>query len=140
MCEIGFRQFPASRAHELLVLLRRWCRRDAYDGVIAVCRDKFVGFPAQAVGSLPCLDCMNPPPEPLPEQNNAAICSPQMLQAVDGNGPLTDLGLIVAGLPLARLVGVSGKLTGGHVSISPPHRRGAWGLAHVPELDEHSIG
>src|SRR5262245_50678371 len=140
MCEIGFRQFPPSRTHELLVRLRRRCRRDTYDRVIAVCRDKLAGFPAQAVGSLLCLDCVNPPPEPVPERNNASIRGPQMLQTVDGNGPLTNLGLIVTRLPLARLVGVSGKLAGGHVSIRPPHRRGAWGLTHMPELNEHGMG
>src|ERR671935_824904 len=100
MCEIGLRQFPPSRAHELLVLLRRRGRRDTHDGVIAICWDNLASFPAQAVGSLPCLDRANTPPELLPKHDDAAICGPQMLQAVDGNGPLTDLGLIVAGLSL----------------------------------------
>ena len=64
-----------------------------------------------------------------------------MLQAVDGNGPLTDLGLIVAWLPLARLVGISGELAWEHdVTIGPPRWRGVWSLAHVPEFDEHSAG
>src|SRR5213593_1771798 len=107
MCEIGLRQFPPSRAHELLVLLRGRCRRDMHDRVIAVCWNNLAGFPAQAVGSLPCLHRANTPPELLPEHDDAAIRGPQMLQAVDGNGPLTDLGLIVAGLLLARLVGFS---------------------------------
>src|SRR5216683_8048100 len=114
MFEIGLCQFPPSRAHELLVLRRRRCRRDTHDRVIAVCRNNLAGFPAQAVGSLPCLDRAHTPPELLPEHDDAAICGPQVLQAVDGNGPLTDLGLVVAGLPLARLVSISSELTGKH--------------------------
>src|SRR5712691_2959839 len=110
MCEIGLRQFPPSRAHELLVILCRGCRRDLHDRIIAVCRNNLAGFPAQAVGSLPGLHRANPPPELLPEHDDAAIRGPQMLQAVDGNGPLTDLGLIVAWLPLACLIGTSGEL------------------------------
>src|SRR4051812_15896538 len=110
MCEIGLSQFPPSHPHELLVLLRRRCRRDTHDSVIAVRRDNLAGFPAQAVGSLPCLDRANTPPELLPKHDDTAICGPQVLQAVDGNRPLTDLGLIVAGLPLARLVGISSEL------------------------------
>src|SRR3989449_9963749 len=133
MCEIGLRQFPPCRAHELLVLFCRGCRQDTHDRIIAVCRNNLAGFPAQAVGSLPCLHCANTPPELLPEHDDAAIRGPQMLQAVHGNGPLTDLGLIVAGLLLARLVGFSSELAGEHdVTISPPRWRGAWSLADVP--------
>ena len=70
-----------------------------------------------------------------------AIGGPKVLQAMDGNGPLTDLGLVVTGLPLARLVGVSGELAGEHdVTISPPRWCGTWGLAHVSEFEEHGIG
>src|SRR5215475_486990 len=112
MCEIGLRQFPPSRTHELLILRRRRCRRDTHDRVIAVCRDKLTGFPAQAIGSLPCLHRANTPPELLPEHDDAAIRGPQVLQAVDGNGSLTDLGLVVTGLPLARFVGISSELAG----------------------------
>src|SRR2546428_11733604 len=141
MCKIGLRQLPPCRGHDLLVFLRCWCRRDMHDGVIAVCRNNLAGFPAQAVGSLPCLDSANTSPELLPEHDDAAIRGPQMLQAVDGNGPLTDLGLIVAGLPLARLVGISGELAGEHdVTIGPPRWRGAWSLADVPKFDEHGTG
>src|SRR5262245_26012118 len=134
MFEIGLGQFPPSRAHELLIFLHGWCRRDTHDRVIAVCWNNLAGFPAQAIGRLPCLHSANTPPELLPKHDDTAICGPQVLQAMDGNGPLTDLGLVVAGLPLARLVGVSGELTGEHdVTISPPRWRGTWGLAHVPE-------
>src|SRR5712691_12850156 len=112
MFEIGLCQLPPSRAHELLVLRRRRCRRDTHDRVIAVCRNNLAGFPAQAVGSLPCLDGANTPPELLPEHNDAAIRGPQVLQAVDGNRPLTDLCLVVAGLALACLIGISGELAG----------------------------
>ena len=44
---------------------------------------------------------------------------------MDGDRPLTDLGLVVTGLPLARLVGVaSSELAGEHdVTIGPPRRR-----------------
>src|SRR5215813_13960811 len=108
MCEVGLRQFPSSRVHELSILFGRRCRRDTHDGVIAVCRDQLVGFPAQALGSLPCLYRTNTAPELLPEHDDAAIRDPQVLQAVDGNRSLSDLGLIVAGLPLASLVGISG--------------------------------
>src|SRR5262249_13929512 len=133
MCEIGLGQLPPSRAHELLVLRRRRCRRNTHDRIIAVCRNNLAGLPTQAVGSLPCLDCTNTPPELLPEHDDTAICGPQVLQAVDSNGSLTDLGLVVAGLPLARPVGISGELAGEHdVTVSPPRRRGVWGLAHVP--------
>ena len=127
--EIGFRQFPPSRAQELLVPLCRRCRRNAYDSVIAVCRDKLAGISAQAVGSLPCLDCVNPPPEPLPEHNDAAIRGPQMLQVVDGNGPLTDLSFIVTGLPLARLVGVERVAGRGAIWSPLAHHAGV-----VPEV------
>ena len=126
MCEIGLRQLPPGRVHKLLILLGCRCRRDAHDGVIAVCRNNLAGFLAQAVRSLPCLDGANTPPELLPEHNDAAIRRPQVFQAVDSNRPLTDLGLVVAGLPLARLVGISGELAGEHdVAIGPPCRRGA---------------
>src|SRR5262249_33669980 len=104
-------------------------------------RNNLAVLPAQAVGGLSCLDRTNTPPQLLPEHDDAAICGPQMLQAVDSNGSLTDLGLVVARLPLPHLVGISGELAGEHdVTISPPRRRGAWGLAHMPELNEHSIG
>src|SRR5262244_3354556 len=95
----------------------------------------------QYVGILPCLDSANTPPELLPEHNDAAICGPQVLQAVDGNGPLTDLGLVVAGLALARLIGICGELAGEHdVTIGPPRRGDIGGLAHVPEFKEHGAG
>src|SRR5215475_15925425 len=109
MREVGLCQFPPSRVHELSILFCRRCRRDTHDGVIAVCRDKLVGFPAQALGSLPCLYRTNTTPELLPEHDDAAICGSQVLQTVDGNRPLTDLGLVVAGLPLARFVGIRGE-------------------------------
>ena len=64
-----------------------------------------------------------------------------MLQAVDGDRPLTDLGLVVAGLPLARLVGISGELAGEHdAAIRPPLGCDAGLLAHMPEFHEHGIG
>src|SRR5215471_6976975 len=102
MCEVGLCQFPPSCAHELLILFCRRCQRDTHDGVIAVCWDKLAGLPAQAVGSLPRLYRTNTTSELLPEHDDTAICGPQVLQTMDGNGPLTDLGLVVAGLPLAR--------------------------------------
>ena len=76
-----------------------------HDGVIAVCRNDLAGFPAQAIRSLTGLDGANAPPELLPEHDDAAIGGPQVLQAVDGDRPLTDLRLVVAGLPLTGLVG-----------------------------------
>src|SRR6516165_12324818 len=129
MREIRCSELPPGRTHELLVLFRRWCRRDAHDGVIAVGRNNLPGFPAQAVRRLPGLDRTHPPPELLPEHNDTAIRDSQVLQAMNRNGPLRDLGLIVAGLALARLVGLSRELAGEHDgTIRPPRRRGFWGL------------
>src|SRR4030095_7012419 len=120
MVEIGLGPLPPRCAHELLICLHSRCRRNTHDRVIAVCWNNFAGFPAQAIGSLPCLNSANTPPELLPKHDDTTICGPQVLQAMDSNGPLTDLGLVVTGLPLARLVGVSGELAGEHdVTISP---------------------
>ena len=65
--------------------------------------------PASGTGhrGLARLDGANAAPDLLPKHGDAAIRGAQMLQAMDGNRPLPDLGLIVAGLPLARLVGVA---------------------------------
>ena len=63
-----------------------------------------------------------------------------MLQSVDGDGPLRDLGLVVAGMPLAFLVGFRGELAGEHdAAIGPPRRGHAFSLADMPEFDEHGV-
>gem|GEM_PF-3908828 len=99
MFEIGLGQFPPGCTHELLIFLHSRCRRNTHNRVIAVCWNNFAGFPAQAIGSLPCLNGANTPPELLPKHDDTTICGPQVLQAMDSNGPLTDLGLVVTGFP-----------------------------------------
>ena len=99
MFEIGLGQFPPGCTHELLIFLHSRCRRNTHNRVIAVCWNNFAGFPAQAIGSLPCLNSANTPPELLPKHDDTTIRGPQVLQAMDGNGPLTDLGLVVTGFP-----------------------------------------
>jgi hypothetical protein len=94
MCEIGLGQFLPGHAHELPVLRRRWGRGDTHSCVVTVGRHNPAGFPVQAVESLPCLDGANASPELLPEHSDAALHGPQVLQAVDSNRRLTDLGFI----------------------------------------------
>src|SRR5580693_8201314 len=75
-----------------------------------------------------------------PEHPDAAIGGADVLQSVDGDRPLRDLCLIVAGLPLTGLVGFGGQLARDHDrAIAPPRRRYAFGFAHVTKFDEHRI-
>src|SRR5215469_12453499 len=67
MSKIGLCQFPPGRAHELPVLLRRRCGRDAHYGVVGVRADDRVGFPAQADRSSPVLDRSDAMAKQLPE-------------------------------------------------------------------------
>ncbi len=77
----------------------------------------------------------------IPEHHDPAIGGADMLQSVDGDWPLRDLCLIVAGLPLTGLVGIRGKLAGEHDgAIGPPGGRDAFGLADVTEFEEHRVG
>jgi len=64
-----------------------------------------------------------------------------MLQSVDGDWPLRDLCLIVAGPPLTGLLRIRGKPAGEHNrAIGPPRGCDAFGLADMAEFDEHGIG
>jgi hypothetical protein len=53
--------------------------------------------------------------EPLPDHDHAAIRRAPVLQAMDGDRSLTDLRLVVAGSPLAVLVGTGSELAGQQV-------------------------
>jgi len=140
MGEIGPCQFPPSCAHKLPVILRRAGGRDAHDRVIAICSDDRSLSPAQAVWSSSALDPADAMAKPLPEHDDPAVRRAKVLQAVDGDRSLTDLGLVIAGLPLTRLIGIGGKLARGHdVAIRPPFRRDARRFAYMPEFDQQGI-
>src|SRR5207248_2329175 len=80
-------------------------------------------------------------PDLVAEHGDAAIRRAEVLQAVDGDGPLRHLGLVVTGAPLTFLVGFRGELAGEHdAAIGPPSRGHTFGLADMPELDEHRVG
>src|SRR5260370_4940711 len=100
MGKTGLCQFPPGPAHELPVILRRRCGRDAHDRVIAIRGDDRAGFAAHAVRSSPVLDRVDTVPKLLPEHDNPAVRGPQVLQAVNSDRPLTDLAFVVAGFPL----------------------------------------
>src|SRR5258708_32969982 len=73
----------------------------------------------------------------VPEHHDPAIGGADMLQSVDGDWPLRDLCLIVAGLPLSGLVRSRGKLAGEHNgAISPPRGSDPFGLADMAEFEE----
>ena len=122
------------------VSLRRGCWYDAHDRVVAVCRDD-LGFPAQAVGVAAFLDGAYTSPDVPPKHTDLAVSGAQMLQIVDGNGPLSDLRLIISGATLAGLVRVGvWKLAREHDGAIGPPLRGALRLTHVSKFDEHRVG
>ena len=106
MPEVGFGQSPPGLAQELSVRLRRGGRRRGHDRVITVGRDDHPGVATQTCGVAPAWTARMPRPDLLPEHGDAAIRGAQVLQGMDGDRPLPDLGFVVAGLPLTRLVGV----------------------------------
>ena len=108
MSEIGFCQFPPSRAQELPVILSRRCWWDAHDRVIAVRTDDRPGLPARAVGYSPVLGRADAAPKLLPEHGDPAVRGSKVLQAVNCNWPLADLGLVVAGSPLTGFLAIGG--------------------------------
>src|SRR5262249_50863488 len=112
-----------------------------HDRVVAVRRRDRSGDPRRAIGRFPGLHGADALPELVPEHDDPSIRGPEVLEAVDGDRALTDLGLVVAGLPLTRLVSIGGELAGEHdIAICPPVRCDARDIAHVPELDEQSVG
>jgi hypothetical protein len=54
-------------------------------------------------------DRVNSTPKLLPEHDDPAVRGRQVLQAVNGDRSLTDLGFVIAGSPLT-LVGIGGEL------------------------------
>jgi hypothetical protein len=82
--------------------------RHAHNGVITVCWDDCAGVTAQACGVMTGLHGPYAPSRLASEHHDPAISGANMLQSVDGHGPLRDLSLIVAGLALAGLVGFGG--------------------------------
>ena len=132
MGEIRFCQFPPGRAHESPVILSRRCGRDAHDRVIAIRADDRVGFPAQPVRSSSVLGRSDTLAKQLPEHGDSTVRGSQVLQAMDGDRPLTDLSFVVAGLPLTRFVRIGGELAGRHNVVGPPSWRDARGLARMP--------
>jgi hypothetical protein len=52
---------------------------------------------------------VNSTPKLLPEHDDPAVRGRQVLQAVNGDRSLTDLGFVIAGSPLT-LVGIGGEL------------------------------
>jgi hypothetical protein len=73
MGEIRFSQFPPRHTHELPVIHRRRCGRDAHDRVIAIGTDDRAGFPAQAVRSPPALNRADTMPKPLPKHDDPTV-------------------------------------------------------------------
>jgi hypothetical protein len=60
---------------------------------------------AQTNGFVSCFDGPYAASDLVAKHADAAICSAEVLQAVDGDGPLRDLGFIVPGVALACLAG-----------------------------------
>jgi hypothetical protein len=87
-----------------------------------------------AIRSSPFPDRSDSMAKQLPEHGEPTVRGSQVLQAMDGDRPLTDLSLVVAGLPLTRFVRIGGELAGRHNIVGPPSARDARGLAHMPQL------
>src|SRR5208282_712367 len=99
------------------------------------------GLVAQATGFIAFSDGPYAASDLVAERGDAAIGGAEVLQAVDRDRPLRDLGFEVTGVPLTFLVGFRGELAGEHdAAIGPPRRGHTVGLADMPELDEHRIG
>src|ERR1700732_4015827 len=95
---------------------------------------------AQATGFIACSDGPDAASDVVTEHAHPAIRRADVLKPMDRDGPLRDLGLVVAGVPLTFLVGFLGELAGEHdVAVGPPCRGPAFGLTDMPELDEHCV-
>src|SRR5947199_10724850 len=103
MLEIGFRQAPSRRAHELPILFRSGAGRDTDDGVVAVGRNDGAGFLTQALGRFARLHGSNAPADLLSEHDDPPISGTQVLEGVDGHRPLADLRFVVPGAALTGL-------------------------------------
>src|SRR3984893_255750 len=131
---------PSGLAHQPPIRRRGFRRRYMHDCIVTVGRDDFAGAMAQPDGVAAGADGPDAASDLIAEHADAALRRAEVLQAVDRDRPLRDLGLVVAGVPLTFLVGIRGELAGEHdVAVGPPFRGPTFGLADMPELDEHCV-
>src|SRR5262249_23069697 len=99
-------------------------------------------IPVETLRIVPGLHGTNTPADLLPKHDDPTIRGTQVLQTMDGDGPLPDLGLVIPGATLTGLVRVRfWQLAGEHdVTVGPPGGCDSWRLAHMAEFDEHRVG
>jgi hypothetical protein len=101
---------PCGVVIRLTVHCRIVLGQPTYDRVVAVGRDDGAFFAAQIREGMAVPDGPNAAPDQVAEYADPAIGGAEMLQAVDGDGSLRDLRLIIAGMPLTFLIGSRGDL------------------------------
>src|SRR5436189_4742647 len=100
MLEIAFGQPPPGLAHQLPIRHRIFRGRHSYDCVVTVGWNNFAGAMAQPDGVATGADGPDASSDLVAEHAHPTVRGTEVLQAVDGDGPLRDLGLVVAGVSL----------------------------------------
>ena len=138
--QVLLEQIEADPAQQLPVgvgvgVLSFW---SVHHGVVAVRGNDRIGT-KEALGVGAGRYRVDPPLELAAEHRNAAVAGTEMLEVVDGDRPLPDLGLVVTRLALTFFVDVAARQLGRQhqVAIEPPGRYTLGVLGHMTELEEH---
>ena len=141
LLDIGVGERPPGRAQEVAVFLGRRRRWDVHDRIVAVWRDGDAAIRNRPSGSLPALTAPMPWRSCLRNMVTPRSVAPRCSRAWTATGRCVTCASKSPGRRwLASWESPSGSCPGSMTPRSAHHRRGALGLAHVPELDEHRVG